>query len=331
MKSAKFLSASMTVCAVVLIASLFLSVSRVIGFAGGSYPHSEEYSAGDAKIRETVKNLDISWLNGTVRLAYHNGKEVILEETSNRKISSEHQMRWWLDGDTLHIRYAKSGLRITREPEKDLTVTLPKNAVLEDVHFSASSGTLMLPSVKAEQLELEVTSGSIYARANAKSMTLSSSSGSIELLAEGEAEKIVANTSSGDIQIDVEDAESVRLSATSGSIEATVNRSETFRATSSSGSIHAELGEAETAELECTSGRIRVKTDTLNTLKVRSSSGDVSVSVPKKPGFTAKIATSSGSIDNRLSLTKQGSDYICGDGSGTLDIQTTSGDIRITG
>ena len=64
-------------------------------------------------------------------------------------------------------------------------------------------------------------------------------------------------------------------------------------------------------------------------LRINTTSGSVSAFLPENPGFTARLGTTSGSVDYALPLNKQESEYVCGDGSGSVDIHTTSGNIRL--
>ena len=68
----------------------------------------------------------------------------------------------------------------------------------------------------------------------------------------------------------------------------------------------------------------------LEKLKASSTSGSVKASLPEDPGFKANLDSTSGRITCSLPLIKQGNDYICGEGSGAVDISTTSGNITIT-
>ena len=117
---------------VVCVAILVITVSvQAAGLLDGSlfgYAHAEKYTAGDADIGESVCALDIHWENGKVNLEYHSGEKIELRESSSRPISEDMKMRWWLDGDTLRVQYAKSGLHFGWNQEKELTVRIPEGS-----------------------------------------------------------------------------------------------------------------------------------------------------------------------------------------------------------
>lgn len=320
---------AMIVCSAIMAISLLQGISRVIGYAGYSYDHSERYTAGDAEIKGNIRNLDVEWVSGEVNIAYHAEKTVLLNEKANRNISKDMQMRWWLDGETLRVRYAKSNFNLDRKQQKELTITLPKEISLEDVSISATSGDLKIPSLQAENLTLQVTSGEIEASAAVENVTCGAISGDIELNVTAPAKEITLGTTSGDITVSAEDADRLRATATSGKIEAEVDDAKVFHVGTTSGKIRAEAGLLEKAEFSSTSGDIRVEAEKFETLVIGTTSGKVSVSLPEETGFTARMDTVSGEIRYDLPLAKKGSSFVCGDGSGKLDIDTTSGDISI--
>ena len=154
---------AMILCAVVLAAAVAVSLADGVGYR---YENSEKYTAGGGTVEGAVRNLDVDWIDGQVKVAYHGEPTVLISEASNKDISGDLQLRWWLDGDTLRVRYAKSGiLRLNWNLDKELTLTLPQDIELRDVALSATSGALDIPSLKAESLKMHVTSGDIRAAA----------------------------------------------------------------------------------------------------------------------------------------------------------------------
>ena len=317
------------VCAILLIISIFPMVNHGIGFADYTYSNAEKYTSGDAVITKPVKNLDIDWTSGKVNITYHKGNSVELSEKSNKPISKDLQMRWYLDGDTLRIRFAKAGFRLNGNQQKELSVTLPEGTTFGDVDISATSGTLNIPDLQTERLKLDVTSGDIFAAAKSKEIACSATSGKIDLFLE-DTEVIKAYSTSGTIILDADASHKTDVSTTSGSIRITIKQAGTVHADSTSGDIYAELGTVKKVKIESTSGDIQVKAVSLEALKVDTTSGSVKAWLPTDPGFTARLDTTSGRIDYDLSMAKQGDDYICGDGSGDVEISSTSGNITVT-
>ena len=179
MNRKQIITLALVLCAAVLAAAVAMGVGDIFQAAGFTYADAEKYTVGEAEITETVKNLEIGWINGKVSLEYHSGSTIELREKSNRTISADMQMRWLLDGDTLKIQYAKSGFRLGRNQEKELTVLLPEGIVFGHVNISATSGDLNIPSLQVETLNLAATSGGIRAAAEAATVSAGTTSGDI--------------------------------------------------------------------------------------------------------------------------------------------------------
>ncbi len=336
-------------CAAVLTVAAGLGVIRIFGAAGGSYAHAEQYTAGDAEITGPVRHLDIHWVNGRVNIAYHAGSTVMLSETADKSLSEAQRMRWWLDGDTLRVQFSKPGLRFSRNPEKELTVTLPEGLDLGDVSIGATSGDISIPALRSETLTIGVTSGDIEAGSQAVRITCTSTSGDIDLTASENAKDIAVTATSGCITLQVPDSaagitvsstsgnirleagevQTVNLTSTSGSISAAVSRAQDVRIHSTSGNILPDVGSVEKTAIESTSGTVTLKLGAFGTLSIHTTSGDVTAALKAEPGFTGRLHATSGKITHDLPLAAQGDAYVCGDGSGTVDISTTSGNIRI--
>lgn len=302
----------MIVCAVAVLAAVGLAVSGVFGGGTGfSYANAEKYTAGETEIRENVRNLDIHWLDGEVNIAYHSGNTVLLRETADFALSGDQQLRWWMDGDTLRVQYAKPGIKMQLlGPKKKLTLTLPEGIELSEVRAEATSGDLHIPKLKAEKLLLATTSGDIRAEAETGELDAASTSGDQELKAAGSLKVLNIGATSGDIRLEAEKAETVKAGTTSGNMQLTIR----------------ELG---TAELGGTSGNVTVRTGSMKSLRVSTTSGNVTAALPENPGFTARVSTVSGDLQNAVAMTGDGKEYKCGDGSAKAEIATVSGDIHI--
>ena len=333
MKKKTLINTIFAVCAAVLLAAVILGVSRIRAFAGYHYEHASEYAAGETELPDKVKNLDIDWVSGAVRIVYYDGNSILIDEKSEKKISDDMQLRWWLDGDTLRIRYAKNGYRtfhLFSSQKKELILTLPEEIVLNDVTIDATSGVLDIPALKAETLSLDVTSGDITAAAAASDVTIGATSGNISFTAEKDAEKISASVTSGNIAITAENVDQLDAETTSGRIDAAAREVGKLKASCTSGGIAVKTGSVRDADVNTTSGDIRFESSGVEKLKIDATSGDIQLLLPEDSGFTADLDTSSGHIDYELPLQKKDGVYVYGDGKGSLEIETTSGNIMIS-
>lgn len=298
------------VCVLVLAAAAIMAVSGIFGGSIGGYANAEKYTAGDTVITDEVKNIDVNWTSGKVTVAYHAENTVTVSETAGRELKEDQKLRWWMDGDTLRIQYAKNGFRINWDLEKELTLTLPEGIRLETAEISLTSGIVDIPEMAAETLKVEVTSGEIKAKAEAKKAKFQATSGVIGVDMAGETEKLEIEATSGKINAKAEKADEVRISATSGAIEASVK-------------------ESKKTDVSTTSGKIKVTLYKMDELNISCTSGTVTALLPAEPGFTADVSQTSGDFSSSLAMTGDKNRHVCGDGSGSVKISTTSGDVRI--
>ncbi len=325
MKNNGMLKALAAVCAIVLLAAAGMKLLPIA--------RAEQYNVGDAEISSAVRNLEIEWTSGKIHIAYHSGNTVIISEKAAGAISGDMRMRWRLDGGTLRIEYGKPGFHLFSliPHEKELTVTLPEGLTLESANVSATSGDIMIPALYADSLKLKLTSGCVRATVTARSIQGRLTSGDMELQVMNAAEEVRLESTSGDITL--ESAETLGqtvIDATSGDIRAAVRQAGNFKASSTSGNIHTIIGRAIRTEIKSTSGKVTVEIAGMDALDISTTSGGVTAYLPSAPGFTAQIKTASGRFDPQLPLIKDGKAYICGDGSGKVEIHTTSGNITIS-
>ena len=148
MTKSRTFTVALIVVLILLAASAWLMFGRTA--AGMSYPDADKYTVGNTTVTRPVNNLYVDWTSGQVNIEYHDGTGVIVSETANRALSEDDMLRWWLDGDTLRIRFAKSGFRISVNLDKHLTVSLPKGTVLKSADIGTTSGDLFIPALAAD-------------------------------------------------------------------------------------------------------------------------------------------------------------------------------------
>lgn len=330
MKKSSIITIALIVCLVLLAGGAFSFFGWNVGFGFGAYANAEKYRAGDTEITSPVENLEVVWTEGTVNIEFHSGSGVTISETAKKALTDDTRLHWWLDGTTLRIQYAKSGLRITGNLDKTLTVSLPEGLVLGTAVIRGTSADLNISALAAEDMTLASTSGDIRALVAAKKLKGSSTSGNIDLKQRGGSESVIVEATSGNVTASVEDAKDVRVSSTSGSVALTQSGdADSVKADTTSGNISAENVKAGKAEFSSTSGDINVRLNAFHTLAVSSTSGAVTAALPANPGFACKVSTASGSFNSDLALVKNGNTYTCGDASGNAEIKTTSGNIRL--
>ena len=298
----------MVVLVVVLLCAVIITSTGMLGNIGG-YANAERYTSGDTEIREDIQKIDVSWTSGKVTVAYHAENTISLKESAKRALSDDEKLQWWVDGDTLRVQFTRPGIRWNM-PEKELTITLPESIRLLQANIGTTSGEIEIPEMKAEVLIVDSTSGDIRASVETEKAEVNATSGDQQLEFRGNAEQIRVNSTSGNIHVKAEKATLIEAASTSGGIGITAHECNTAKANSTSGNIDVELGK-------------------MNQISISATSGNVTAKLPQEPGFTATVTTTGGDFTYGLALTRDGDKYYCGDGSGTVDIHTTAGDVRM--
>lgn len=327
-------SKSLTIALIVVLIALGVAAWFLFGHtaSGLSYPNAEKYSIGDASVSDTVNNLFIDWTAGKVTVEYYDGKEITVSETANRSLSEDDKLRWWLDGDTLRVRYAKPGFRISFNLEKQLTVRLPFGTELKSADISSTSGNLYIPALTADEIRLNSTSGSIDAGTFTKKLDASSTSGDVTVLQNGDLDSADLSSTSGSVSFGLEGSvKKIEANSTSGGVSLTVSgTADDVKLHSTSGNIYTSLASVKKAEISSTSGSFTGTVKSFDDLKIDTTSGRVNAALGTDPGFTCKVSSSSGDFSSELSLVTNGNTYTCGDGSAKCEIGTSSGDIWLS-
>lgn len=298
--------------AAVALASVF-ALSGCSFMSSVIYANAEQYTVGNAKITDKIENIEIDWIDGSVNIVSHAENTFLLTEKAGDGITDELRLHWWLENTTLHVKFAKSGknLWLFRAGNKELTLTVPETLSFGDISINSASAKISVGNLAAESLSISTASGDMNVGCTANTVKLNSASGSIELNQNGKAEKIGIDTASGKINADLGQSDQVELESVSGKINVTAASVDSLSVKATSGAVS---GTFEVTPSEC---------------KLRAVSGDVTLILPDAPDFTAKIKTASGNFESDFALKKAGNLYICGSGSGSMDIETVSGDVSI--
>ena len=278
-----------------------------------SYADSGLYTSGEREISDEIDTLDIQWTSGKVVISQYDGDTVSFKESCAVSLSEKKQVHSMVDRNGLHIRFTKSGERLKgKEKEKKLEVMIPKDMKLNEVELNGASCDYLLDGITSSHIATTSASGECSLNdCSADTVALTGISGSITVNLNNKAESIETNTTSGDIRINADTVKDVTVNTASGDVGMTLRSADSV-------SVHTVSGELDVAmEKEA------------DEMRLESTSGEVTLSVPEKSDFTAALHSVSGELDSELSLTKDGSKYICGSGKNSVIISTTSGDIKI--
>ena len=193
-----------------------------IGLGLAAFANTDKYTIGDTEITSAVENLDIDWTSGKVNIEYHAGSGVSVSEIANRATSEDEKLRWWLDGTTLRIKYSKPQLTIFNNLKKTLTVSLPEGITLKNVDIDTTSADVSVPSMTADEIKFDTTSGDVNAVVTTKKLSASSTSGDLNIRQDSEINTASFSTTSGTAVFTVPSAEKISMESTSGDLSVSV-------------------------------------------------------------------------------------------------------------
>ena len=260
------------------------------------YEDAEQYTVGGGVLEhreaESIKRLDIGWINGEVEIIYHPEDTIIFSEDGLTENDDHLAMHHWVDGDTLRIRFAESGEWKFRNVEKSLTIHLPEDHWLDEIEVDTASADVVAHGLKAKKADVDTVSGNI------------------DVVDAEIDDSFSADTTSGAISLMfAESLKELELDTVSGEICVTATELYEF-------------------DIDSTGGGVKVSTATapisggINTV-----SGSVELILPETAEFTAEINTVSGQMESDFALAKRGKEYRCGSGVCRYEVDTTSGNI----
>ncbi len=131
---------------------------------GSSVKNADRYTCGNGQITEPVREIEIDWADGNVRVQYGAVDAVKVEEKYKGSLPEEKQMHWYVNGGTLKIRYDlhKSWSKTT---PKDLTVTIPKDMQLGELEIDLGAGNVLAEGINAGKIDVDAGAADISLRA----------------------------------------------------------------------------------------------------------------------------------------------------------------------
>lgn len=288
----------------------------------------------------TVERVVVSGVNDDIELVGTDGEEVLVEGTIHGFGWNGGSAQSALDqidvvveqrGRTLNVEVRRPRTLtafIGRAPYVELRLALPPGLRIE---ASTVSGDLALAEVEADG-KLSTVSGTIVADQTRGDLTVSTTSGEIELA--DHSGPLALNSISGDMTASGE-IERPRVETVSGDVEL-AGVSGPAEVSSISGSILIDDARAARLKLESTSGDIEVAGGLLagEASTITNISGDVTVALDNPRDLRLEVSTISGDLESDLDLRDLVSERrrlagVVGDGSASLIISTTSGDVSV--
>lgn len=302
---------------VALITGLLLCCMLISGCAATSFVYEDYHkytAATGATLSVKVDRLDIGWISGSVEILSHDEDTVTFAEETNAVLDEDNTLHYWLEGSTLHIKFAASGKLAVRPAEKHLTVYLPAGTECREIDVDTVSANIKVDSAISNELSVDTVSGNVELLQMQVKEELDANlvSGDLQARLQGPVEELKVNTVSGEIHLQCDGAEDVEVDSVSGDVELVM----------SAGANDVECGSV-SGNVDLSFGKEP------DILQVGTVSGRVKLQLPADAGFRADVETASGSVYSEFSMQMDGDRYICADGSGRYEIETSSGNVHI--
>lgn len=294
-----------------------------------------EYSSdGRYTASADVKGIDINWLSGKVVVKPYSGNDISFSETADKEITRDKALGWGIENGVLYIQYLKTNKMSvgSQDPVKTLEVLVPQKLAesLKSFDADATSADILVSDIKADEFETDTSSGDIYlTNIKAKALNIDTASGDAYINGVTIDGNIDIDTASGDTEISGT-AAVVRLSTASGSVSAPDISAEELVIGTSSGDISI-AGTIGKLEIDTASGVVSAGFRTFpDEIDIDTSSGSVTLEVPSSGGgFTLDYDSGSGDLDCGVPVMMKGSEYVYGDGSCSISVDTGSGDLTL--
>ncbi len=214
-----------------------------INFSGYSFENINKYSVAEDTVNvKDIKNIDIDWISGKVRIEEYDGDSIQFYEESSSNLSEDNKMRYLAENGTLKIKFKKpykSIISFNNYLNKTLVIRMPSSGEnnlneftldvvsasveidalkADKVSIEAVSGDITIKNLISDKLDVETVSGDMNVHANVDSVDFESVSGDLVLDLENCPRGIDAEAVSGrvDIFLPENDGFTVRYDSVSG-------------------------------------------------------------------------------------------------------------------
>ena len=138
------------------VTTLFATSCDPITF---SYEDADKYVMGTAQLDENINSLEIFWQRGEVRVEYADVETITFEESADVELVEAEQMYHLVDGDLLHIQYAKAGPYFGTLRKKTLKVLIPRGNTLDKLEIEVISANIFITDINVNDVEIDNCDG----------------------------------------------------------------------------------------------------------------------------------------------------------------------------
>ncbi len=136
---------------------------------------------------EDVKHIDIDWVSGNILILPGNLDDIIIYEDNVSE--EEHAMVWDLEENELEISFSKNktiggiGIGNKQEPEKELTIQVPKDWACESLDIDCASACVQIQDLTIGEVDFDGASGTCdLENCTVREMDMDTASGDIRFI-----------------------------------------------------------------------------------------------------------------------------------------------------
>ncbi|MCI8611272.1 MAG: DUF4097 domain-containing protein [Clostridiales bacterium] len=151
---------------------------------GYTYDDAHLYTPGNGDADPVlVRTIDVDWPWGSVSVKVYDGE--LVQFSDNSAFPHENNLlHFYLDGDTLRIRFCEStSFRMSAPDPKDLEVLIPRSAMgnLEEISIDTESAAVFINDIQTVVLEVHTKSGGVTVDGTARQAFVETGAGDIAL------------------------------------------------------------------------------------------------------------------------------------------------------
>ena len=188
------------------VGAIFVACNPVNIFEGNTFSFSYDdcalYTVADrGEVPTVFSSLEVDWYNGAVVVeqSEESSQVEFFEISEGEKVTPATTMHYFLDGDTLRIKYAKSGRLSVGRLKKFLYVRIPVGFALSSIDLNSVSADVLAEDITVGRAECSSVSGSISLRCNASEVNADNVSGAVRI--DTSAAAVNVDTVSGAITV----------------------------------------------------------------------------------------------------------------------------------
>lgn len=219
---------------VVIIAMCFTMTGCISINIGEDDDDDRGFETGGASVPSDIKKIDIEWVGGKIDIVYGDVDEISFAETADGELDKDKIMCYKVSGSELEIKFAKpSKLLNFKDVSKDLTLTMPKDLILDELSIDGVSSDINIEhQAFIKEITIDVVSGNVeaYLYGGADEIKIDAVSGNTELYVPDEGFTLefdsvsgvfaseFATTSNGDVFVYGDGRKEYEADTVSGSI-----------------------------------------------------------------------------------------------------------------